>query len=108
MRTKILFFTALCSISVLAVLPDYSGLPEVISISDILNHSAAFCTLFILHRLSYTHTSTLTTVLLLFIYAVLIELVQSFLPTREASLSDILADLLGIFLGFGLLRLSGR
>jgi len=96
--SKISFFSALITISVLAFLPDYSALPPVVSFSDKLNHAAAFTVLILLYRFAFIHSTQHIVVLLLF-YALFIEIVQAFLPTREASLEDILADSIGLGLG---------
>lgn len=100
---RLLFFSALVSISVLAVLPDYSALPKVASFNDLLNHGVAFTTLTILYALAYHH-SIQRIVWSLLGYAVLIEIVQAFLPTRFASVEDIVADSLGIALGIFILK----
>lgn len=88
---------SLAAISVLAVLPDYNSLPPLVSISDLLNHFVAFVALTLLYTLSYAHTRERIAFSLV-LYAITIEVVQVFLPTRFASLSDILADSLGILL----------
>ncbi|MDD2267132.1 VanZ family protein [Sulfuricurvum sp.] len=98
MIVKIIFFTALILISTLAFLPDYSGLPPVVSLSDKLNHAAAFTVLILLYKFAFPH-STQRIVVSLLLYAVFIEVVQAFLPTREASLEDIFADSTGLVLG---------
>ncbi|MFY9143112.1 VanZ family protein [Sulfuricurvum sp.] len=92
------FFTALSAITVLAVIPDYSCLPSAVSISDLLNHSIAFSVLTLLYRLSFSHTWK-RILASLFAYALLIELVQAFLPTRCASIEDVVADSVGMVIG---------
>jgi len=101
---KVLFFTALSSITVLAFLPNYNALPKLLSFSDLLNHTIAFITLSYLLQKSYKTLTNTNAFTLLFIYAVGIEVVQHFLPTRVASLSDIVADVTGILLGFVILK----
>ena len=98
MISKISFFSALILISILAFLPDYSSLPPVVSFSDKLNHAAAFSVLILLYRFAFTH-SRKRIIVSLFLYALFIEIVQAFLPTREASLEDILADSIGLVFG---------
>lgn len=98
MIVKIAFFLTLLIISTLAFLPDYSELPPVVSFSDKLNHTAAFSVLFLLYRFSFTHAIQRIVISLLF-YAIFIEVVQSFLPTREASIEDVFADSIGLILG---------
>lgn len=99
MISKIAFFCTLIIISTLAFLPDYSGLPSIASFSDKLNHAAAFTVLLLLYRFAFIHTMQRILVSLLF-YALFIETVQSFLPTRCASIEDIIADSVGIYLGY--------
>lgn len=91
-------FIALVAISVLAFLPDYSTLPPLVSVSDLLNHGVAFTVLTLLYRFSYTH-SLQRVFSSLFGYALLIECIQAFLPTRCASLEDVVADSVGLFVG---------
>lgn len=100
---RILLFGAWISITVLAFLPDYSHLPDAASFSDLLNHSAAFCLLYLLYRFSYPHT-TRQIIGLLFFYALFIEAVQAFLPTRCASIEDVVADTVGMAIGYGVGR----
>jgi VanZ family protein len=92
------FFTALIAISILAFLPDYSALPSIVSISDLINHCIAFTVLTLLYRFAYTH-SPQKTLFFLFSYALFIEFVQAFLPTRCASLEDVMADSVGLLIG---------
>lgn len=93
---RILYLIALITIFILAVVPNYNYLPEVFSLSDKLNHLAAF---FVLGGLAYAsryaHPYRYQLYFLAF-YAVMIEAVQFFLPNRFFSLSDIAADLLGL------------
>jgi VanZ family protein len=100
---KIAFFGSLFLISTLAFLPDYSALPDVVSFSDKLNHAAAFTVLTLLYRFAFLHSTKRVLISLLF-YAFFIEIVQAFLPTREASLEDIFADSIGLALGIILYR----
>lgn len=80
-------------------------MPEVFSLSDKLNHVAAFFVLSLLaYGSRYPHPFRYQLAFLGF-YALFIECVQYFLPNRFFSLSDIVADLLG--LGFMML-LRGR
>ncbi len=104
---RTLFYIALTAITILAFLPNYEALPPLLSFSDLLNHSVAFTVLFILFRLSNPMLLTRDIAVILLAYAILIEIVQYFLPTRYASWSDIAADVTGLLLGcviFFLLR----
>ncbi|MFA6143999.1 MAG: VanZ family protein [Sulfurimonas sp.] len=95
---RISFFITLIAVSTLAFLPNYSALPSIVSISDLINHGVAFTVLTILYCFSYTH-STQRVLFSLFSYALFIEFVQAFLPTRCASLEDVIADSVGLLIG---------
>ncbi|MGA9045877.1 VanZ family protein [Sulfuricurvum sp.] len=95
---RLLFLGALLSISILALLPNYNALPPIVSVSDLLNHAAAFVLLSFLYTLAYSH-SFRRIALTLIGYGLLIELVQAFLPTRFASIEDVIADSVGILAG---------
>lgn len=95
---RLFFLGALLSISILAFLPDYNALPPLVSVSDLLNHAAAFALLAILYTLAYSHPFQ-RIALTLIGYGILIELVQAFLPTRFASLEDVVADSVGLLAG---------
>lgn len=98
------FFAALAAITALAFLPDYSALPPVVSVSDLANHAAAFVVLYILYARSFPHTPARIAATLI-LYGTFIEGVQSLLPTRFASFGDIAADVAGIVVGMGIMRL---
>lgn len=99
------FFIALSAISILAFLPDYSALPSIVSVSDLINHAVAFTVLFLLYALSYPHYSLKQILLTLIGYGIFIEIVQTFLPTRCASIEDVLADSVGLIAGLILLKI---
>ncbi|MBD3799722.1 MAG: VanZ family protein [Epsilonproteobacteria bacterium] len=100
---RLLFWSTLFSISALAVLPDYSALPLVVSFSDLLNHAVAFTTLTLLYAFAYGHTIRRIGLTLLG-YGVIIEIVQTFLPTRYASTEDVVVDAIGIVFGALMLK----
>ena len=97
---KILFFLTLTAVTILAFLPNYDALPPFVSFSDLLNHALAFAVLYILFKKAYPSFSTVRIILPLLLYAVWIESVQYFLPTRYASLSDIAADSVGLLAAY--------
>jgi VanZ family protein len=84
------------AVTVLGVLPDYDALPDLLSFSDLLNHAVAFLILYLLFERAFPHLKTSDRFVLLFLFAFFIELVQLFLPTRTASISDIAADVAGM------------
>ena len=101
---KILFFTALTAISILAVLPSYSSLPDLVSYSDVINHIVAFSVLMSLFQLAYPKIKNYLHVVLLFSYGIIIELIQHGLPTRHGDLYDVVSDLLGILIALIFMR----
>jgi VanZ family protein len=66
---------------------------------DKANHCLAFLVLYLTLSLGYPKLNTLKKFGLLLAFGVQIEIVQSFLPYREASFGDVLADGIGIILG---------
>ena len=102
---KFLLYTTLGAITTLAFLPNYDALPPLVSFSDLLNHAVAFIVLFILLKMAYPKLSLKYSVAFLLAYALWIEAVQYFLPTRFASWSDVLADSVGILIGYAFYKL---
>ncbi len=66
---------------------------------DKLNHLFAFIVLYILMSLAFRNLNMVYKVLLLFVFGLQIEIVQSFLPPREFSYLDLVGDILGIMFG---------
>ena len=102
---KLLFYTTLSAITTLAFLTNYDALPPLVSFSDILNHAVAFIVLFILLKMAHPKLLLKYSVTFLITYALWIETVQYFLPTRFASWSDVLADTIGILIGYAFYKL---
>ena len=102
---KLLLYVALIAITTLAFLPDYDALPPIVSFSDLLNHTVAFFTLYLLMYLAHPKLQAIHIATLLLIYGIFIEFVQYFLPTRFASWSDVAADSVGLVLGFIIITL---
>lgn len=74
---------------------------EVVAHSwDKLNHLAAFAVLYLLLSAAFGHMKIWARVMLLMAFAVQIEIVQHFIPGRDFSLLDIVADAIGIFIGW--------
>lgn len=97
---RIVFYITLAAVTLLAFLPNYDALPPIVSFSDLLNHTVAFAVLYVLFTQAHPSLLTKHTVFALLFYAVLIEAVQYFLPTRYASGSDIIADAAGVLTGY--------
>lgn len=67
---------------------------------DKLNHIAAFTVLYILVSLAFEDLNIVYRFLLLFVFGLQIEIAQSFLPPREFSSLDVVADIVGVVFGF--------
>ena len=66
---------------------------------DKINHAFAFFVLFILANFAFG-IRKIWIIFWLIIFGLQIEIVQSFLPNREFSFLDIVADFIGICIGF--------
>jgi VanZ family protein len=66
---------------------------------DKANHFIAFFTLYVTLSLGYPKLEVVKKVALLLAFGLQIEIVQYFLPNREFSLLDVVADGVGIVLG---------
>ena len=67
---------------------------------DKLNHAIAFFALFLLLSYSFSKLTNLQKFIMLLLYGIAIEVIQHYIPTRESSLLDILADIVGISAGY--------
>jgi len=94
LRARILFGLDLVAISVLAFMPG----PEVPVTThwDKGDHTLAFFSLSLLARFAWPRQPFWRIALALVGYGVFIEIVQAFLPTRDAEALDVLADSTGI------------
>lgn len=75
---------------------------------DKANHFIAFMVLYILLSLGYRYFSVVKRVMILLVFAVQIEIVQYFIPGRDFSLLDIFADMVGLFIGWIMMKLIKR
>ena len=92
---KIIFITFAVVIAYIAFLPNYKELPDLVSISGVINHFVAFLVLaFFLDR--GFSVSAKMAFILLFIYGFFIEAVQYFLPNRCFELLDLVVDMSGV------------
>ena len=76
--------------------------------SDKVNHLLAFMELTILTRLGWPRLGLLPPLLILTGFGLALELGQSITPWRDFAVSDLLADMIGIVLGYGLMSLFFR
>ena len=96
-KFKTMFYICLGSIEYLATTTREIKVIE--HIWDKANHFTAFMTLYILLSLAYRHLSVLMKIVLLLAFGMQIEIVQSFIPGRDFSLFDVVADSVGIVIG---------
>ena len=96
---KVVFFTTLIFILYKALTPS-SGTPFFFffNADKILHTSAFFVLSFLLNRSSSDITKRIRNMLSLLAFGILIEILQYFTGYREASIADIIADLVGILL----------
>ena len=99
---RILFWLALITAYIAAVLPQNIA-PNVSALSDKAHHVLAFIVLGLLLRLAYK-INYWYGLLFLVGFGVFIEISQYFTPTRAAEGEDVIADLIGIFIGFKLYK----
>lgn len=92
-------------IAVLAVIL-FSGLkpepvPQVFDQQDKLHHMLGFAALMFSLRLAFPQWHAFWAIAISLTAGMLVELGQSLLPNRQASVSDMLANSLGVLLGWG-------
>jgi len=95
-------FKALFYICVVAILYLATTTQEIKPLEhtwDKANHFIAFTTLYILLSLAYQNLSLRIKALILIGFGIMIEIVQSFIPGRDFSGFDVIADSIGIFIG---------
>ncbi len=102
----LLFFIILFIIMYLATTTN-PHMAVVQSMWDKANHFAAFITLYVLLSLAFKDLSITYKVFLLLGFGMLIEIVQYFIPGREFSFLDVVADSVGIFMGVMFYKLQG-
>lgn len=95
---KILFFTTAFLVFILAMVSnDHITLNS--NYADKIKHISAFFTLsLLLNRSSSSIKSRLRNMVALLFFGILIEVVQFFIPSRDADFNDIIADFVGILL----------
>jgi VanZ family protein len=99
------YLRSLPFIAVLAVIL-FSGLrpepvPQIFDQQDKLHHVVGFAALMFTLRLAFPQWRVLWAIMVSLSAALLIEIGQSLLPNRQASLGDMLANTFGVLLGWG-------
>jgi len=95
---KYLFFITIIAIEYLATTTQ--EIQVVQNSWDKANHFVAFMVLYILLSFGYRHIGLVLKVAILFAFAIQIEIVQYFIPGREFSLLDVVADMIGVGIGW--------
>jgi len=101
-----MFFSAIIVIEYLATTTS-TTLPYVENVWDKAKHASAFFVLFVLAGTGFKARSR-TLILLLMFYGIHIEVVQYFIPDREFSLLDIVADSAGLAFGWIFMQIAKR
>ena len=103
----VLFIILIIAIKVLSLLPPKSGLE--LGKSDKLNHFLAYAILSLnFGFISSKIRSYFRGIPFLIAYGILIEFFQGFVPGRDPSFYDALANFVGVFSGFFIFRLFSR
>lgn len=95
---RFLFWACLIAVFILATMPLHMPQFEL-SFADKLNHIFAFSVLFILFKKSYEVTFWVAFGMLV-TYGFLLECIQRFIPYRDFSWMDLIADAVGLSIGF--------
>jgi VanZ family protein len=103
-----LFVTILVfvGITILSLLPPKSGIE--IQSNDKVNHFIAYSTLAFCGLSAYSGTKVLRLLLVFICYGLFMEWMQGFVPGREQSWFDALANSLGVAIGRTIFRLLSR
>ena len=95
---KVVFFLAVIVILYKALTPSGEPFFHFRHADKVLHATAFFVLSFLLNRSSSSIEKRIRNTLSLFMFGVLIEILQSFTGYREVSALDVLADLVGIFI----------
>ncbi len=102
---RLVFWCAVIAVGLVSLLPRET-LPET-GLWDKLEHAAAYAILCVIGVVSYPRKRTHLVLLIgLAMYGTALELLQSFVPGREASIADVIANTFGVFIGFAASRFS--
>jgi VanZ family protein len=107
-NSKLYSRTALCLLFIYLLATLYLATSEgngffLASLWDKFKHTASFFVLYILLDIAFCKRHPILLFVLSFLYGVGIEIVQIFLPYRDSSFLDVLANLLGTFSAMWLL-----
>lgn len=103
---RALFCISIASITWLGFTSEPYPIPS--AASDKVNHLLAFMELAILTRLGWPLLGLLVPLAVLTGFGLALELGQSITPWRDFSIADLVADMIGILVGYGLMSLLFR
>ena len=103
---RTLFCISIASITWLGFTSEPYPIPS--AASDKVNHLMAFMELAILTRLGWPQLGLMPPLVVLTGFGLALELGQSITPWRDFSFADLLADAIGIVLGYGIMTLFFR
>lgn len=103
---KVIWWTALVSIYIAAILPQEMA-PNIGNLSDKLHHLLAFLVLGILFQFAYVLRFWYA-FFLLTAFGMVIEVSQLFTVNRSGEIADVVADIVGIFIGLTLYKYSKK
>ncbi len=104
---RLVFWCAVIAVGLVSLLPRET-LPET-GLWDKLEHAAAYAILCVIGVVSYPRRRTrMALVIGLVACGVALELLQSFVPGREASVADVIANTFGVVIGFAASMLTRR
>ncbi len=95
---KPVFYAYVATVMFLSFMP----VQHLGSDSDKINHIAAFTVYTILFSITYKTNKIKTIILAGLTFGIFIEFVQYFLPYRSCDYLDVIADLVGILIGFAI------
>ena len=103
---RTLFCVSIAAITWLGFTSEPYPIPS--AAGDKVNHLLAFMELAMLSRLGWPRLGLMPPLLVLTGFGLALELGQSFTPWRDFAWSDLLADVVGIVLGYGLMSIFFR
>ncbi len=76
--------------------------------NDKFNHLIGFCVYIVLFKLAYPKMNSLFLLISGIGLGILIEIIQSFVPYRQTEFLDVVADTVGLIIGFVLIKLWNK
>lgn len=99
---RIIYFIYIILILILSAIPLTTN--AQINYLDKIEHIIAFILYFIFSFYSFPKLNIIFHILLGILFGLLIEIIQSFVPFREFSVFDLIADIVGLITGYIIIR----